>query len=325
VNRTVPQRKRKILLIFAGILLALIVLEIGLRVAGTIYQRRYFVASSEKPDSIRILCLGESSTAGLWVEPKDSYPKQLERRLNEYYQTDRIETIIPFAMGQNSSQIANRADSYLKRYKPKLVIIMMGINNEWSFAENNFVLFLKGSDREVWKLRMEALWDRLRILKVARFAYLKHISRNSSDKALLTRAQLWGEPQFESYPPEEWKWKFVKKNAQAIKDGWAYDVTQIIRESKASGASVLLMNYHVNPLFLQAADIKRIARQEGISFLINDDIWHQQVTLQNLTKQYVLQDGWHPSREGYAFIASNVFGVIRRKNLLAFEHNYDRK
>jgi lysophospholipase L1-like esterase len=306
------QKRHKFTLTLLGIILALLVLEVGLRLAGSIYRQRYVAMLQDRSDSIRILCLGESSTAGLWLDPKDSYPKQLEAMLNERYRTDRIKAIVPINIGQNSSQIVNRAPDYLQAYRPKLVIAMLGANNEWSFAENNFVRFLKGSDAQVWKLRMAALWDQIRILKVIRFIFLKY----SVGQSGRTGPQGWQAPEYTSYPPEEWKWQFATHNSQAFTDGWEYDLTKVIRRSKKSGANFILMNYHINPVFLHASAIQEFADKENVTFVNNDAPWQQQVTSKKLTKDYVLQDGWHPSRKGYEFIARNVFRTIVKEDLL---------
>src|SRR5262249_18432542 len=63
------------------------------------------------PGSINIVCLGESTTAGLWIRFEDSYPKQLERVLREFYRTNAINVIVPPHIGQNTSQMANLPSS----------------------------------------------------------------------------------------------------------------------------------------------------------------------------------------------------------------------
>jgi len=52
-------------------------------------------AASRIQGSINIVCLGESTTAGLWVKFEDSYPKQLERVLRDFYRTNAINVIVP--------------------------------------------------------------------------------------------------------------------------------------------------------------------------------------------------------------------------------------
>ncbi|MFH1878349.1 MAG: hypothetical protein ABH883_06040, partial [Candidatus Omnitrophota bacterium] len=82
------------------------VIEIVLRIAGYFYLNRLYTGSflsrfNNADTDINIVCLGESSTAGLWVSWKDSYPKQLQRKLRFFYHNDNIKVIVPPHVGQN--------------------------------------------------------------------------------------------------------------------------------------------------------------------------------------------------------------------------------
>ena len=70
--------RQKIALMILGLFLFVVLLEIGLRIDGSIYsfQQEYRNRLSiKKRGAYRILCLGESTTVG---RGKNSYPRQLE-------------------------------------------------------------------------------------------------------------------------------------------------------------------------------------------------------------------------------------------------------
>ncbi|MCB4790497.1 MAG: hypothetical protein LHV68_01280 [Elusimicrobia bacterium] len=70
--------KRKIVLILLGIFLSITLLEIGLRLSGYtyLYLQEYGNRKAlNNKGTYRILCLGESTTAG-------QYPQYLEEELN---------------------------------------------------------------------------------------------------------------------------------------------------------------------------------------------------------------------------------------------------
>lgn len=75
--------KQKIALVGSGIILSLVILEIGLRMGGfvffTLQESKNRLAIRNK-GACRIICLGESTTA---MGGKNSWPFQLERILNE--------------------------------------------------------------------------------------------------------------------------------------------------------------------------------------------------------------------------------------------------
>jgi len=100
-------------------ILFLCLLELSLRLAGyvylnRIYREQFLDLCHPTPEDITIVCLGESSTAGLWVSYENSYPKQLERKLKAYYRGHSIKIVVPPHLGQNTSQIANRMEDYLR-------------------------------------------------------------------------------------------------------------------------------------------------------------------------------------------------------------------
>ena len=305
-------RGRKLLLLTMGLFFGLILVETGLRVAGVFYSRRYAFDPALTLKWINILCLGESTTAGLWI-PQDSYPQQLKRMLNGYYGTDRIRPVVPMHIGQNSSQIASQMKKYLTGFNPKIVVVMVGVNNEWSYADNNFVRFLDGNDWTSRKLRFNAALDRFRFYKVGRFVFHK---LSNQRKILARQLFVEGAPIHDQYPPSEWKLKFSIHHSDAIAAGWEYDVRNIVRSSRKHQARVILMNYHVNPNFITFEKLNAIARQEGAFVIDNDELWNREVTSKNLTRQFVMHDNWHPNKEGYRLIAGNVFRLIQNRNLL---------
>jgi len=142
------------------------IVEIGLHITGDMYVRQKFStvqraiessglktahtnnntasgkAGQEEPTNI--IALGESSTAGLWVDQPQSYPAQLEMMLQERYPEKNIRVFVPLHVGQNTSQVANRIEQHIATYDPKLIILMVGYNNEWSLSESHITRFVTG-------------------------------------------------------------------------------------------------------------------------------------------------------------------------------------
>ncbi|MDD5729504.1 MAG: tetratricopeptide repeat protein [Candidatus Omnitrophica bacterium] len=117
-----------IILLISGIIFSLIALEIGLRLGGLI-----FLSRQEHPNGIfghrdgnyLILCLGESTTAG----GKDSYPAQLEKILNQHSQKTKFSVINKGLPSINSTYLVTHLENNLEKYRPDMVITMMGIND----------------------------------------------------------------------------------------------------------------------------------------------------------------------------------------------------
>jgi len=121
--------KQKIGLVFFGVVLTVILLEIGMRMAGfaltTLQDYRNRRALTNK-DSFRILCLGESTT---YLGGKYSYPCQLENILNARISDRQFDVINLGRCGITTSAILDQLPGDLSTFQPDMVVAMLGIND----------------------------------------------------------------------------------------------------------------------------------------------------------------------------------------------------
>lgn len=76
----------------------------------------------KKKGEIRIICLGDSTTYGNWVNHEESYPYLLEQLLKKEYPEKNIKVLNAGLPGASSQQIKRFFQLYLARYKPDIVI-----------------------------------------------------------------------------------------------------------------------------------------------------------------------------------------------------------
>jgi lysophospholipase L1-like esterase len=81
------------------------------------------------PGDLVILCVGDSHTFGVGVEPEQAYPVQVEQVLRE--RGRRAQAINAGAPGRNSGQLREALPAMLERYRPRVVIVWVGANNQW--------------------------------------------------------------------------------------------------------------------------------------------------------------------------------------------------
>lgn len=119
---------QKAALVLFGVLLALALLEVGMRAAGAVYLAVQEGANTRSMDAgaYGILCLGESTTA---MGFENSYPRQLEQALNKGRAGGRFAVINKGVPGTTTGYIVTHLAEYLRRYKPRMVVAMMGIND----------------------------------------------------------------------------------------------------------------------------------------------------------------------------------------------------
>ncbi|MBN2368573.1 hypothetical protein JXC34_06135 [Candidatus Woesearchaeota archaeon] len=297
------------------IVLALLAIEILLRIAGGLYLRSHF-SQEQVNGGHTILALGESSTAGLWVAKGESYPEQLQEKLNEKVPGKNISVIVPLHLGQNTGQMSNRLAQYIRMYDPELIIIMAGYNNEWSLAESHIDRYL--SCPENIRARILVFLDSLRIFRTARYFFLKAVlmDRSSYISGLEDSGYLLGGPELVRYPPEKEVYSFAASHKKEFIELWRDDMKSMIDKARADGIPVVLMTYHINPSYLDADEFVKLSDEENITLVRNDILFRQLAESGEISRYVFPADRWHPNADGYRLIAENAAEAIIRQELI---------
>jgi len=116
---------KKILLIFIGLLISLIILEMFLQITGFALTtiKEYKNKKLKDPNTITILCLGESTTDGQW-------PPILQEILDKKAKYKKFRVIDEGHAAKNSEYLLYEIiNKNLSVYNPKIVVGMIGIND----------------------------------------------------------------------------------------------------------------------------------------------------------------------------------------------------
>lgn len=130
---------QKVSLTLLGIFLFTVFLETGLRAAGSTFlflQDYSNKVSLRQKGACRIMCVGESTT--FWGG-KTAYPSQLEEALNSSGLGKKFSVINKGVPGGNTTAIVVNLEANLDKYKPDILVTMMGINDAGicAFYENS--------------------------------------------------------------------------------------------------------------------------------------------------------------------------------------------
>ena len=126
--------KRRIGALLFGLIAALLLVEIALRIIGMIHFKDATARKSEvRGSDYKILCLGDSFTFGIGASEGENYPRQLERLLNSKIKNRRFTVVNRGIGGHNTSQILNDFPAWEDEIKPDLVVVMAGGANTWNY------------------------------------------------------------------------------------------------------------------------------------------------------------------------------------------------
>src|SRR5262245_14874294 len=119
-----------------GLLLALLILEGGLQIGAFFLKRskRGELPVAWVTGNLRVLCLGDSNTYGLWLEQreKEAYPQQLEALWNARVAAPKLEVLNLGFPGTNSSRLVRDVPRLLETLHPDVLILMVGVNDFWT-------------------------------------------------------------------------------------------------------------------------------------------------------------------------------------------------
>lgn len=127
---------KKIGLIVLGVCLALIFLESLLRLGGVLFfakQNLINTLSLSEHGAYTILCVGESTTA---LGGPYSWPRQLETILTHQMKR-KVAVINKGIPGGDSTAIIAQLEDNLNRFRPDMVIVMMGVNDRENSVPDN--------------------------------------------------------------------------------------------------------------------------------------------------------------------------------------------
>ncbi|MFC1666954.1 GDSL-type esterase/lipase family protein [Candidatus Omnitrophota bacterium] len=139
-NQKLPLRK-KLILATLIVVMTLCLIEMGLRISGYIILKLNLSSSTstiKDKRGVTILCLGDSYTFGLGTDYHHSYPRQLEKILNERHKEPGFKVYNLGIPGSNSSQLLNKLQGNIDKYDPDLLIILTGRNDSWNFKDVNY-------------------------------------------------------------------------------------------------------------------------------------------------------------------------------------------
>ncbi len=298
---------KKIIYILFIIFFTLLLLEGLLRLYGFFYIRRLggLYKKTDIKNKLNILAVGESTTAGIWIENK-SYPLQLKKKLNDFYHCDCVNVNILALPGGNTSSTLYYYPQELLKIKPDIVLFMVGVNDTYYYAYNFDSLLLENqfsNNKFIYKitLRLVRLSNKIKLLRIVKLMYTNLVlSKNIiKDVAYI----------YEGGDKTKRREVFAKANFNINQEITRTNIEKMLYITKKAGITPILITYHsarINEI------IKQIAKKDHILLIDNEKIFSK-----FSFDDYVMkQDNWHPNEKGYQLIAENVFKFLIEKKII---------
>lgn len=163
---------KRVVIFFAGLIAALLILECGLWIFGFCYQMRRGQAdqfSGERThEQVVILCLGNSFTLGVGAPPGESYPDHLQRLFDTGSNRNRVVVVNKGMHSQNTAELLDYMQNNIDRLKPDLIVLQTGHPNWWNYSKYGNYLKRESSDKISFRKIFYSFYD---------FLYKSHVFR----------------------------------------------------------------------------------------------------------------------------------------------------
>lgn len=292
---------QKVLLTAFGIILFLILAEIFFRIGGWFAYTNQIKSYTHEKNSIRVLCLGDSSTYGIAAsdQQKFSYPAQLEKILSAKTKGRRFTVINGGIPSINSSQVLYGLPYTIKRYQPDIIVTMVGMNDAWSLKESNVTEFYRGGSLNTLRLRFEKL---LCASRVYMFLKLSNLSGRPLFFAI-TLAPYYLGPSVNLASISDKDPVF----GAALSDALEYNIAKIRSITQYKHIPILFMKYHHEGSGHPGKRINRVYEKLKISAIDNEAVFGEAA---RRGMKVISDDGYHPNDLGYFLIAENVYNRL---------------
>jgi lysophospholipase L1-like esterase len=286
-----------------GLIAAVAVLELLLRLAGLVAPTLLARATRPAAGEFRVLCVGDSHTYGAMVEPSDAYPARLGAELRaQGVPASVINRGIP---GQNSRQVRNRLADDLLRYRPRVVLIWAGVNDSWNQGERD------GGPGGFRRFLPE--------LRVMRFARLLRRDLAQEGAVETARAELEA-----GAPSGGFRWRQRRGDnlapvvihpsertvgaAEATRDIEA-DLRAMVDEVRGAGSVPILLGYPTDLFASEPANVaaERVARATAVTFVDGRRITR---SLQHRGVRGLLFPDIHPTERFYRVLARELAPTV---------------
>jgi lysophospholipase L1-like esterase len=281
---------KRLVLFCLGTVITLLAIEGVLQVLALLQTNRSGAVS--EGDQVRILCVGDSHTFGVYLPAEQSYPQQLERLLNAGLASPRYRVINEGLPGRNTATIDKELPDLLARYRPQAVLILCGLNDRWNVTDRS----RDGDEsRSLWRRVTDGVLERSRLVKLLRIVATRwHTSAISSSDP-----EVPAEPWPEQRGPD--------LSDPALSELLARALAHTVELCSARGAWPALMTYASNapPFAAVQQGIRDAARATGCVLIDHESVFTQ-ARQSRAADDLLFPKDWHPKPAGYGLMAETI-------------------
>jgi lysophospholipase L1-like esterase len=299
---------KRLLLVPLGLAIGLLAVELVLQVLS--FAARSVVGrglpTGWLTGSVRVLCLGDSNTYGLYVERDEAYPARLEALWNERIASPRLEVLNLGVPGTSSSSLLRDYPVRLATFDPDVVLVLVGANDFWTLP-------VPVREEEPGASWLDALRRRSRLY---RYFYMIRRGREASQvEVRLTREDEQGKRYELRVGDRRFDSEWTRKSSYDVEaDALALEtnLASLVERSRIRGVALYVMTYPSGRVpYVQANRVieETPLREPGRGIDLHRAFESRCETPD--CPELLFEDG-HPNAAGYRLVAETIVEVLER-------------
>lgn len=303
------------------VLKVVLALFLGLVLCEVVLGALHLVFGAEErggEGGAEILCIGDSHTFGWNVDAAGAWPARLEGLLN----ADGLDVHVANrgAPGKNTETLLGELDQYLALDRPRVVLILAGLNNPWSRPHGEGAAGALDWSRtaRLVKVLASRVVGGGRILGSGDGGGAGHIEETEGEDGRTEVRVVTREGDVESF--EIGGGTIAHEEVQLAYDWIKRDLEELARRVRAFGATPVLLTYALEEgEYIPSVNftIREAAVEEGIDLV--DVAAAFTPVLDELGRERLFFPDAHPRREGYGAVARVVHDGLVRLGLVEAE------
>lgn len=265
-------------------------------------SKEFLVEKNEK--TFRIICIGDSTTFGLGVSDKDTYPARLEEKLLTKPGDRRFEVINAGIPAHSSKDSLIFLERRLLNYSPGLIIVSLGLNDDIGMPGH--------SDPEDSRTFLEE-----RAYQLALRQYEDNLSQIISLARKSHAEVLFLTPPAASFFPFSDISRFCNSMRKVAEENGVgiIDLKSIFEEKEKEEGLILVQEGEKQKVLFKGKVLKEVFySDEKNSQYISPEIYQYLDT--HDINQLLLIDGAHPNELGCQLIAKEIYQYLKSQNIV---------
>ncbi|MDH3211871.1 MAG: GDSL-type esterase/lipase family protein [Myxococcales bacterium] len=311
-------------------MITLVLLEMSLQgIALVVKAGSHRGTAGWQTSNLRILCMGDSHTYGMWVKQEEAWPVELEKQWNASVDQPKVEVINLGFPGTTSTRLLKNLPKALETFKPDFLFVMIGVNDWWhppvvtEHEPHTWTRVVTSLYHNVRILKFVYMWQRrfydpslLEVDQEHRGAELPDEKIAAFDKFIkVDRERRVAEPRAYQVPIQygdltfdlgsRHEWTRQTSPVQVL----SYSLREIPKVAAAYGVKLVYVNYPYDESHSRRANrlMRRIGREDGVPvFDVTKEFYHACPTglTRNCPELFVPDN--HPSAAGHELAAHQI-------------------